>query len=104
MKISRKLVVGAAGALGAGAAAIAASVAAYALSSPAEPANAKLIEDYDGSLAAMTAAVDAARGAELLRRHVRRGARDGRRLDMEVAGRPGRAGGPATLRRPARWR
>ncbi|KXO95356.1 alpha/beta hydrolase [Tsukamurella tyrosinosolvens] len=48
MKISRKLVVGTAGALGAGAAAIAASVAAYALSSPAEPANAKLIEDYDG--------------------------------------------------------
>lgn len=48
MKISRKLVVGTAAALGTGVAAVAAGVAAYALSSPAEPANAKLIEDYDG--------------------------------------------------------
>ncbi len=48
MKISRKLVVGTAAALGTGAAAVAAGIAAYALSSPAEPANAKLIEDYDG--------------------------------------------------------
>ncbi|WP_248489572.1 alpha/beta fold hydrolase [Tsukamurella sp. PLM1] len=48
MKISSKLVVGALGAVGAGAAAVAAGVAAYALSSPAEPANAKLISDYDG--------------------------------------------------------
>ena len=48
MKISSKLVVGALGALGAGAAAVAAGAAAYALSSPTEPANAKLIEDYDG--------------------------------------------------------
>lgn len=48
MKIPRKLVVGTFGALGAGVAAVAAGVAAYALSSPAAPANAKLIEDYDG--------------------------------------------------------
>ncbi|GAB3129778.1 alpha/beta hydrolase [Tsukamurella serpentis] len=48
MKISSKLVVGALGALGAGAAAVAAGVTAYALSAPKVPANAKLIEDYDG--------------------------------------------------------
>lgn len=48
MKISSKLVVGALGALGAGVAAAAAGATAYALSSPTEPANAKLIEDYDG--------------------------------------------------------